>query len=261
LKSIASWVNHATGRGSIKALEGAMTPLSALLFSPRLIASRLQLLNPIYYASLDPFARKQALRGATQLLGAISLTLYLAELAGADVVRDPRNSDFGKIKVGDTRVDIAGGLQQYVVNAYRIIKKETVSSTTGEVTTLEGGFAKPSRWSIAGSFLENKLAPVPRFGMDFGKNENFAGDPFNWQREGSRLFLPLGGVSSYEAYQTGGGGPAAATAGLGGIGFGVLTYADDEKESKGKSLRSRGGKRRKSLRSGGGGRSKSLRRP
>lgn len=260
LRSIASWVNHATGRGSIKSLEGAMAPLSALLFSPRLIASRLQLLNPLYYAQLDPFARKQALRGATQLLGGISLTLYLAKLAGAEVNLDARNSDFGKIKVGDTRVDIAGGLQQYVVNATRIIKRETVSSTTGEVKELEGGFGKPSRWSILGNFAENKLAPVPRFGMDFGKNENFAGEPFDLQREGSRLVLPIGGVSTYEAYQQSGPGPAAATAGLGGLGFGVMTYGSEPKKDGGRSLRSGGGKRKKSLRSGGRARSKSLRR-
>lgn len=225
LKSIGNWVNTATGRGSIKSLEGAMVPLNAMFFSPRLIASRLQLLNPAFYAKLDPFARKQALQGMTQLLGGVSLTLWMAKMAGAEVGMDSRSSDFAKIKVGDTRVDVAGGLQQYVVAATRFVKGESVSSTTGEVTTLEGGFAKPSRWSLAGDFLENKAAPVAGYGIDWAKNENFAGDKFEPLKELGRLHLPLGGENIYEGFKS---SPAAgATSLLGSFGFGTQTYAAD----------------------------------
>jgi hypothetical protein len=228
LQSIASWVNHATGRGSIKKLESAMVPLNALLFSPRLIASRLQLLNPVYYAKLDPFARKQAVRGMGQLLGSVGLTLGLAELAGADVVRDPRNTDFGKIKIGNTRIDIAGGFQQYIVAASRWYSGESVSSTTGEVTTLAGGFNKPSRADILTNFAENKLAPVPAWAWDYQKNENFAGDEFDPVKETGRLFLPLGWENAYEGYTVDGPAAGAASFGLGGIGFGVQTYTGDK---------------------------------
>jgi hypothetical protein len=256
LKSIARWVNHATGRGSVKSLEGAMVPLNALLFSPRLIASRLQLLNPAFYATLDPFARKQAVQGMTQLLGAISLTLYMADLAGAEVGLDPRSSDFAKIKVGDTRVDIAGGFQQYIVAATRFVKGETVSSTTGEVTKLEGGFAKLSRADIAWNFVENKLAPVPTWGVDFAKNENFAGDEFDPLKEGARALTPLGLENAYEGFKVGGRGAGITSLGLGSIGFGVQTY----KPKAGSSARpskslwgKRGTRKSKSLWPGSGG--------
>lgn len=224
VKDIARWVNHATGRGSVKSLEGAMVPLNALLFSPRLIASRLQLLNPAFYATLDPFARKQALRGMAQMLGGISLTLWLAKQAGAEVGLDPRSSDFGKIKVGDTRVDVAGGFQQYLVAASRFVKGESMSSTTGAVTTLEGGFAKPSRADILANFAENKLAPVPTYAVDFAKNENFAGDEFDPLKEGARAFTPLGLENAYEGFNVGGPGAGVTSLGLGSIGFGVQTY-------------------------------------
>jgi hypothetical protein len=224
LKSIANWVNTASGRGTIKSLEGAMPALTTVLFSPRLMWSRLQLLNPAYYAQLHPFARKQALRGMGQLLGAVSMTLWMAKMAGAEVGLDPRNTDFGKIKVNNTRVDISGGLQSYLVNAYRLVKGETVSSTTGEVRKLEGGFGKPSRWSIFGDFLENKTAPVFGHGIDWAKNENFQGDPFDPVRDTGKLFVPLGAQNAYEGYKEGGVVPAAMSAGLGGIGFGVQTY-------------------------------------
>jgi hypothetical protein len=224
LKSISSWVNHATGRGSLKNFEAAMKPMNAVFFSPRLIASRLQLLNPVYYAKLDPFARKQALRGMAQLAGAVSLTLYMAKLAGADVGVDPRSADFGKVKVGDTRVDIAGGFQQYLVVAARLIRGETVSSTTGELVTLEGGFAKPSRADIAQRFGEQKFAPVPGFVRDWAKNENFEGEEFDPAREGVRSFAPFGVESVYDTSRSEGTAPAIATGVLGSVGFGVQTY-------------------------------------
>lgn len=224
LNSIANWVNHATGRGSIKSLEGAMVPLNSLLFSPRLIASRVNLLfNPGYYAKLDPFARKQAIRGMTQLAGAVSLTLWLAKLAGADVGLDPRSADFAKIRVGNTRIDVAGGFQQYMVAAYRLAKGETVSSTTGQVTQLEGGFLKPSRADIAQRFGEQKLGPVPAYVNSWAKNETFAG-PFDPVKDTARLFVPLGAESTVDTYRESGPAPAAATGVLGSIGFGLQTY-------------------------------------
>jgi hypothetical protein len=233
LKGIASWVNHATGRGSAKSLEGAMAPLNAMFFSPRLIMSRVQLLNPAYYAKLDPFARKQALQGMGQLLGAVSLTLYMAKLAGAEVGLDPRSADFAKIKVGDTRIDIAGGFQQYLVAGWRLYTGESVNSA-GEVRELEGGFGNPSRYDIAGSFAENKLAPVPGYGVDWSKNENFAGDPFDPVKETARLFVPLGVENAYEGFKS---SPEAgiASATLGSIGFGTQTYDAAKKRPKPKS--------------------------
>ena len=223
LRDIASWVNHATGRGTIQGLEGAMVPLNALLFSPRLIASRVKLLNPAYHAQLDPLVRKEALRGMVQLGGALSLTLWLAKLNGAEVGLDPRSADFAKIKLGDTRIDVAGGFQQYIVAGYRFAKRETVSAS-GEVTELEGGFAKRSRADIVARFARQKLAPVPAFGWDWASNENFTGDEFSTAKEGGRLFLPLGIESTYETANEYGPAAAAATFGLGGIGFGVQTY-------------------------------------
>ena len=194
----------------------------------------------------------------------IGLTLALAEWAGADVVRDPRNIDFGKIKVGNTRVDITGGHQGYVVNAYRILKKESVSSTTGKVTELEGGFGNRSRVSVAADFFKNKLAPVARYGVGYGENESFGGGEFDPLKEAGKSFVPIGVAGTIEAYKQGGAVPAAVTGGLGGIGFGAQTYGGDEKGKKkssnsGSIYRTSGNS--KSIYGSGGGSGKSIYRP
>ena len=260
LKSLATFINTATGRGSIKAFEPAMNTLTTVFFSPRLIASRLQFFNPGRYVKAGPigenqhpFVLAQNRKAARNLLGGIGLTLALAEWAGADVVRDPRNSDFGKIKVGDTRIDITGGHQGYVVNAWRQYKGETVSSTTGEVKKLEGGFGKRSRAAVEWDFAKNKLAPAARYVVGWQEDQNFDREPFDPVKEAYRSLVPIGVGGTVDAYKEGGPGLAALTGGLGGIGFGVLTYGAEEKGGSGEP-------RRKSLRSRGGGRSKSLRR-
>jgi hypothetical protein len=235
-RDIANWVNTATGRGKWDAIEGAMVPATMILFSPRLLLSRLQLLNPVYYAQLSPFARKEAIRGMTQLAGAVSMTLYMAKMAGADVNMDPRNTDFGKIRFGNTRIDILGGLQQPFVAAYRIAKGESVSSTTGVMQAADRGL-------IARNFLGNKLAPVPGVIRMKANNENFAGDEFQWRKEVPRMFLPIGVENAVEGFKD---SPEAgiANVGLGSVGFGVATYdgtpAKTAKARKNAALAKRG---------------------
>jgi hypothetical protein len=234
LRSIAEWVNNATGRGgSSEFVSRHAVGLNAMLFSPRLMASRMNLiLNPKFYADLDPFARKQALRGMSQLLGAVSLTLWLAKMNGADVSLDPRSADFGKIRLGDTRIDVMGGMQQYMVLVARVAKGEMVSSSTGELIPLEAGFAKTNRDDILLRFGEQKMAPVPAFGWSYLKGENFEGTEFDFPKEFGRLFLPIGVESAYDTNAEYGPRMAAAGFGLNAVGLGVQTYPSQSSSGK-----------------------------
>jgi hypothetical protein len=234
LRSIAEWVNNATGRGgSSEFVSQHAVGLNALLFSPRLMASRLNLiLNPKFYADLSPFARKQALRGMSQLLGAVSLTLWLAKMNGADVSLDPRSADFGKVRLGDTRIDVMGGMQQYMVLVARIAKGEMVSSSTGELIPLEAGFAKTNRDDILLRFGEQKMAPVPAFAWSYLKGENFEGNEFDFPKEFGRLFLPIGVESAYDTNAEYGPRRAAAGFGLNAVGLGVQTYPSQSSSGK-----------------------------
>lgn len=226
LESIARYVNSATGRGDLGALQKHAVTLNTLMFSPRLLWSRLNFLNPAYYASLDPFVRKEALRAALGLVSAMGAVLYLAKLGGAKVNTDPRNADFAKIRIGNTRIDIAGGFQQPVRILAQLARRSTVNSSTGEVTKAEPGF---SGWaSFAGKqlthFFEGKLAPVPSVVNDYRRGHDFSYQTPTVKREVAQHMIPLLAQDMADLYGQGGVLPAVGGYALGGIGFGLQTY-------------------------------------
>jgi hypothetical protein len=270
-KAIADIINIATGRGRLGHFEEAIKIANGVFFSPRLIASRVELLmNPTLYVGRNAskkIARKEARRGMRNLIISGSALLYLADqIPGVDVGLDPRSSDFGRIRVGNTRIDIWGGLQPYVVAAYRIKNGEKVSSTSGEVSKVGGGpFGQYDNFlgrftAVVGDLLQQKFAPVPAYGNSWRKEQTFEGEKFNPAIEAGKLFVPIGFESTYDTAREHGPGPAAAGFGLNAFGIGVNTYGPAAAKPSGGG-RSRGGSDgSRSLRRGSGGGSKSLRR-
>lgn len=189
-RDIAKFINTATGRGQLGGVLSSGRPLmNAVFFSPGLMASRIQTLNPQYYMSLDPFVRKQALTSLASAAGFVSTLLGLAALGGADVEMDPRSSDFGKIKIGNTRYDIAGGFSQYLtlysrLSAYLYNQTQPLEDRIGEYKTATGklrqygtDFGERSAYDAIHDFFRNKLSPVPSLGVEIFEGQNVVGDP------------------------------------------------------------------------------------
>jgi hypothetical protein len=190
-KSIAEFVNNASGRGSLGSLERSATALNSFFFSPRLMASRLNLLNPVYYIKQNPFVRKEAIKSLLTFTGTISTVLGLAKMGGAEVQTDPRNSDFGKIKIGNTRLDIMGGFQQYIRMASQLITGKYISSTTGKEYTLGEGYKPLTRFDILLRQIESKEAPIFSFITDMLRQQDYAGQPVNVVNEIRDRFIPM----------------------------------------------------------------------
>jgi len=228
LADVAKFVNAATGRGNLPSvLERAAPALNAAFFSPRLMASRLNLLNPYFYVSLSAPARKEAVKSLFSFAGVAGSVLGLAKLGGAEVGADPRSADFGKIKVGNTRYDILGGFQQYLKLAGQLITGEMVSTTTGRTMTLGEGYGTPTRKDILIRFLESKENPVVSFVTGFLSGENQVGEDFDIPTEVISRFIPMVTQDMYDLSQEK--GTAGLMMGLPAIfGTGVQTYGKQE---------------------------------
>ena len=191
LKDVAKFINSATGRGDLGFANKAGPLLNAVFFSPRLMASRLNLLNPVYYASLDPFVRKQAIKSLLSFGSIATTVLTLAKLGGASVGVDPTNADFGKIRVGNTRYDVLGGFQQYVRLASQLLAGKITSSTTGKTFELGKGYKPLTRKDIIIRFFQGKENPIASFVTDYLQGTDYSGKPFNLSQEVISRFIPL----------------------------------------------------------------------
>ncbi len=171
LKATGDAINTLTGRGSLGRFESAAGALSTGLFAPRFIASRVKLLNPAYYAKLPKPVRTEAIKSMLGM-GAVALTtLALAKLSGISVEADPRSSDFGQIKVGNTRYDILGGFGQYFTLGARLRSDER-KTANGEVKGYGQKYGDPTRWDALTDFFTNKASPFVGVAADYLKGED-----------------------------------------------------------------------------------------
>jgi hypothetical protein len=205
-KEIADYVNTVTGRGPLKThiipvegteinVEAAANILRWGMFAPRLVASRMRMLNPNTYAMATPFVRKQYLKSALGLAAAWGGVAMLgkaanqAGIADVQVSFDPNSADFMKLRFGNTRLDPGGGFQQFLVAYSRMITGHETSSNTQKDFELGVGYRPFTRGSALQQFGSNKLNPFAKFGYDL----LFATErqPVHMLDRTAQMFVPL----------------------------------------------------------------------
>lgn len=133
------------------------------------------LLDPGLYLN-DPILRMQAkglggfLAQGFAGIAAIKLAQQAGFLGDASVEADPRSSDFGKIRIGNTRYDFWGGYSQIARTVARTITQES-KTTSGDIRSLDGPFQ-----AIWDQFTRSKLSPQAAFLWDAYAGENYVGD-------------------------------------------------------------------------------------
>lgn len=224
IRGLNKLVNWATGRGSIGALEkGNIGPLmNATLFSPRLLISRLQW--PTMMASKSPLVRKEAANQMATFLGLGAGVIGLAIAAGAKVNFDPRSSEFGKIKVGNTRLDIWTGYAQYTRFASQLATNQKLNQL--------GELSEADRINTIWRFIQSKSSPATGLVVDLLQGESYMGEEMNLEsdnlsKQAWNRLMPLFVQDLSEAIKDQGPlGGLIATPGA--FGVGVITYSNDE---------------------------------
>lgn len=243
IQDIAKYINTATGRGDLnglvpKFLRGeefdankASPLLAGLFFSPRLMASRFSMINPVYYYKLSPIARAEAAKSLLSTVTFTATTLGLAHMAGLKVGYDPRQTDFGKIRVGHTTYDMTGGFSSYM----RLIAQ----TAYGERVNPDGSkTAMPNRVDTIGNFLRNKESPPLSEahsllkGVDNNYNKVDRKHLSNVLEDMGKDFVPLVAQDTYAVYKDAGAGQAAISAVPDIFGIGVNTYDPAKKASR-----------------------------
>jgi hypothetical protein len=180
---------------------------------------------------LEPTVRKEAIKSLLGFAATGTSLLALAKAGGADVVTDPRNADFGKIKVGNTRVDPWGGFQQYVRLAAQLVTGHSISSTTGKDITIDSDGYKPlTRKDIIQRFVEGKTSPLVSFALAFANGrKDLTGEKMDFtnldptKNSLTKLVLPLIVQDTTDAIREWGAKGALATI-PGAFGMGSQTY-------------------------------------
>jgi hypothetical protein len=205
-KKMADFVNNATGRGSLKFLgdrinlEPIAAELGGALYSPRALSARLGMMNPYNYTKMDPLVRKEYWKSLARIGVSWGGFASLAALSkDAHVSFDPNNADFGKIRIGNTRIDPGAGFQQLLVLTHRELPKvlgggETVSSAgrpgqPGKATPLGSSKMAATRRSLPADYVYNQLNPSLRFIADMlGATQE---EPFDLTDQTLQQILPM----------------------------------------------------------------------
>ena len=194
LEAIANFVNVATGRGNMGSHATAATTLATIFFSPRLMLSRFQILagQPLYGGSAR--TRTMIAKEYGKTLAGIAVVMALASLAGADIEDDPRSSDFGKLRFGNTRLDPLFGLAQVSVLMSRLVTGKSKGSS-GKIVPIRGDkvpFGTGGSAEVIGRFLRTKLSPVVGTGVDISAGRNVVGEKIGPKEVAQNTLIPLG---------------------------------------------------------------------
>lgn len=194
-ESLASHANTLTGRGNLGYFEKGAPYLNTAFFSPRLMASRINMLtnwaNPRFYKKVPREVRDMYFKDVAKFLAFGASMIGLAKASGVEMELDPRSTDFLKGKFGDTRVDVLGGFPLYVRFLSQFFKGEK-KLDSGKIKDLDGkGAFGEDRGDLTGRFLRGKLAPVPASAVDLITGRDVIGRETSLMGEVGELSVPM----------------------------------------------------------------------
>ncbi|MBU2061106.1 MAG: hypothetical protein KKH44_04555 [Bacteroidetes bacterium] len=224
-RAIANFINVATGRGDLGAMEKHATALNTLFFAPKYTASRFQLLTKPLTLAFGPKetaqVRKMIALEYVRYLTGLGVVYGLGALAGGEFEDDPTSADFGKIRFGKTRLDPLSGMAQSTVLLSRLSKDAiTAAKNIGKE---EDEKEERKTAETLGRFTRYKLSPMAGTAWDIISGEK-PFDELTPYTVGRDLIVPLSFREITEVMQEQGMSKGTAFSLLATFGMGMQTY-------------------------------------
>lgn len=238
-KQFAKFTNIATGRGTLGKKGDLSVPyLNMLFFSVRNWASRLQLLagNPLWGG--DNQTRKVIAKEYAKFLGGTALLMLLGKLIGGELEPDPRGGGFGKLRFGDTTVDLTAQLGAEFSFLSKLITKQ-MKTRKGEIIPLvDYSFGKDDRGQrIISEKFRAKLSPMASYAADYLTGKTFDDRPFNPVSGAAERMIPLSAQEVYEHFTTQNVPSASLLTALSFFGFRPSTFNPEAHKKKMDAIR------------------------
>ncbi len=181
-QGIGTMVNSLTGRGNLGKAEALSNEANKIFFSIRFLKSNYDILtgHSLGKGLKSSFARKQAAINTLKVVGGIATTMYLADKLSPGSVDIKKH--LGKIKIGNTWVDISGGagsVAQLASNIYERLNNQ--KGKHGEQTGMD----------VVWQFLEGKLSPIAGVARDYLKGRTYSGKKPTALGEAKNVVTPL----------------------------------------------------------------------
>lgn len=200
LAQFGEMIGDMTSRGNIK--NAARADLyNKLFFAPRNLKANVKFVTSGGFAKLDPSIRAAYAGGLLKTIaGTAVIMATFNHYKPGSVEFDPRSSNFGKIKIGNTRFDVTGGMASLATLASRITPTThngklglySKSSTTGTISDLRNPeYGGQNAWDTVVNFATGKASPVASVVIDMLRGETFTGEKPTVKSELTSLFMPL----------------------------------------------------------------------
>ena len=193
LKDRGNIINSITARGKTGQVLSSK-PVQLVLWAPKMMKADWNILtgHTFGFGLETKGARVEAAKTITNVVIATAAITAIAEAMGADVEKDPRSTDFLKIKIGNTRINtpFARSMPQLVTLFSRLLTQESKSST-GVISKLNSGeYGSKSLFDVGVDFLVNKTNPPSSAVLAWMRGRDFAGQKPTVGKTAFR-FLPI----------------------------------------------------------------------
>jgi hypothetical protein len=161
-KALVKWIMNTTGRGNmLKVLEDSHAGrivANRTYFGARLMAAKINMLNPVTYKNLPKEVRAKAIKDMLGYTSSLALTGLGVIAAGGQVSLNPDEPDFMQARFGDKVYDLTGGSVAYVRTFLRFITAMTKQAKNFGSKDANS-YSRFAGSSISKTFVTNKLSP------------------------------------------------------------------------------------------------------